>query len=194
MLYIWYLYLLSNFVNCSTEIKSTTLDCGDHSGYGLSQWETTLHYNVVSHWLSPYPEWSLRCWKVTSDIAGKLAWRPKWALNLGPLIRWFPRTLNTDHYNTHSTQKSPVRQQNAWFDTKKLGSTQKCPVRHKNALPSMHQWTLPSSNIPPPFCGKYFFPILFQYLLLRTNREMKIKLYWYEFITSIFNIIMKIEM
>ena len=31
----------------------------DHSGYGLSQWETTLHCNIVSHWLSPYPEWSL---------------------------------------------------------------------------------------------------------------------------------------
>ena len=32
----------------------------DHSGYELSQWETTLPCNVVSHWLSPYPEWSLR--------------------------------------------------------------------------------------------------------------------------------------
>ena len=28
-------------------------------GYGLSQWETTLHCNGVSHWLNPYPEWSL---------------------------------------------------------------------------------------------------------------------------------------
>ena len=27
-----------------------------HSNYELSQWETTLHCNVVSHWLSPYPE------------------------------------------------------------------------------------------------------------------------------------------
>ena len=27
--------------------------------YGLSQWETTLQCNVVSHWLSPCPEWSL---------------------------------------------------------------------------------------------------------------------------------------
>ena len=31
----------------------------DHSRYGLSQWETTLHCNVVSHWLGPYPQWSL---------------------------------------------------------------------------------------------------------------------------------------
>ena len=29
------------------------------TGYGLSQWETTLHCNVVSHWLSPYPNWFL---------------------------------------------------------------------------------------------------------------------------------------
>ena len=28
----------------------------DQSGYGLSQWETALHCNGVSHWLSPYPE------------------------------------------------------------------------------------------------------------------------------------------
>ena len=27
-----------------------------HSGYGLSQRETKLHCNIVSHWLSPYPE------------------------------------------------------------------------------------------------------------------------------------------
>ena len=25
-----------------------------NSEYGLSQWETALHYNVASHWLSPY--------------------------------------------------------------------------------------------------------------------------------------------
>ena len=29
------------------------------TGYGLSQWETTLHCNVVSHWLSPYQAWSI---------------------------------------------------------------------------------------------------------------------------------------
>ena len=28
-----------------------------HSGYGLTQWVTTLHCNVVSHWLRSYPEW-----------------------------------------------------------------------------------------------------------------------------------------
>ena len=27
---------------------------GDHSEYELSPWEATLHWNTVSHWLSPY--------------------------------------------------------------------------------------------------------------------------------------------
>ena len=31
----------------------------DHSGYGLRQWEATLNCKVISHWLSPYPEWFL---------------------------------------------------------------------------------------------------------------------------------------
>ena len=35
------------------------------------------------------------------------------------------------NYNTRSTQKSPVRQQNAWFNSKKPGSTQKCLVRQR---------------------------------------------------------------
>ena len=31
----------------------------DYSGYGLRQWGTVLECHVVSHWLSPYLEWSL---------------------------------------------------------------------------------------------------------------------------------------
>ena len=31
----------------------------DHPWYGLSQWEMSLHCNIISHWLKPYPEWSL---------------------------------------------------------------------------------------------------------------------------------------
>ena len=27
--------------------------------YGISQWAMTLHYNVITHWLGPYLEWSL---------------------------------------------------------------------------------------------------------------------------------------
>ena len=30
----------------------------NNSVSGLSQLETTLQWNVISHWLSPYPEWS----------------------------------------------------------------------------------------------------------------------------------------
>ena len=34
----------------------------DQYEYELSQWETTLQCNVVSYWMSPYPEWSLCFW------------------------------------------------------------------------------------------------------------------------------------
>ena len=34
-------------------------ECMGHSVYGSSRWETTLHCNVVPHWLSPYLKWSL---------------------------------------------------------------------------------------------------------------------------------------
>ena len=47
--------------------------CGvsrDQSGYGLSQWETMLHCNIVSHWPSPNLEWSLvRQWLHVSNVA-----------------------------------------------------------------------------------------------------------------------------
>ena len=33
--------------------------CRDHFVYVPSQWETTLHCNVVSHWLGTYTKWSL---------------------------------------------------------------------------------------------------------------------------------------
>ena len=35
------------------------LTCHWVTMYGLSQWETALQCNAVSHWLSPYPELSL---------------------------------------------------------------------------------------------------------------------------------------
>ena len=61
------------------------------------------------------------------------------------------------HFNTRSTQNSPVRQQNAWFDTKKPGSTQKCPPQHEPVDIAIIK------HPPPPSCEKYFFPILFPY-------------------------------
>ena len=47
--------------------------CRDHYGYGLSLWEKTLQCNVVSHWLSPYPELSSWVWAqpMRDDIAIK---------------------------------------------------------------------------------------------------------------------------
>ena len=48
--------------------KSDKIYYSDHSGYGLSQRETTLLCNVVSHWLSPYPEWSLIIPRMIPDI------------------------------------------------------------------------------------------------------------------------------
>ena len=52
-------YLIVTFTVCnaSTTISMCALGIPQpraHSGYGLSQWKTTLHCNVVSHWLSPY--------------------------------------------------------------------------------------------------------------------------------------------
>ena len=51
--------------------------CGipwSHSGFGLSQWETMLHSNVVSHWLSPYPGWFLPVSKWAHFKARALLW------------------------------------------------------------------------------------------------------------------------
>ena len=39
------------------------------TGYGVGQWETMLHCNVVSHKLTPYPEWCLININWTSDNA-----------------------------------------------------------------------------------------------------------------------------
>ena len=49
----------------------------DQSGYGLSQWETMLHCNSASQWLSPHPEWSLVMGSNTAQLAltmGKSRW------------------------------------------------------------------------------------------------------------------------
>ena len=40
----------------------------NHSGMGLSQWETMLFCNVVSHWLSTYPGWSLNMYHVDRNL------------------------------------------------------------------------------------------------------------------------------
>ena len=54
--YIWIcLQNGSHFVRVSMYTKWR-----DNSGYGLSQWEMMLQCNIISHWLSPFPECSLK--------------------------------------------------------------------------------------------------------------------------------------
>ena len=36
--------------------------CLNQSVYGVSQWEMTLHCNVISHWQNPCTEWPLQCY------------------------------------------------------------------------------------------------------------------------------------
>ena len=49
--------------------------------YGLSQWEKALQSNASSHWLSPYPEWSLTVWGSNKAMSGQdysqLLWYPE---------------------------------------------------------------------------------------------------------------------
>ena len=65
----WRLKSSGSILMCSGPIPDFDLllcewrgQCTVHSGYGLSQWETSLQCNVVSHWLSPYPECSVQWW------------------------------------------------------------------------------------------------------------------------------------
>ena len=54
--------------------RAAVWNCRDRSGYGLSQWGTTLHCNVVSHWLSVYPEWSLSQWHNKDNLTHSFAY------------------------------------------------------------------------------------------------------------------------
>ena len=52
---------LSDFssVICCHRLVGWAHQYRDHFVYGPSQWETTLHCNVVSHWMGIYTKWSL---------------------------------------------------------------------------------------------------------------------------------------
>ena len=85
------------------------LCCGlqprDLFGYGLSQWEMTLHCNVISHWLSPYPEWS-RCQL-------KLAFSPNSRLLLSHQIttepvKQFWKSIGYNHDKTKQNITKPL--------------------------------------------------------------------------------------
>ena len=87
-----------------------------------------------------------------------------WIICHASACRISPWVIVFDYYS-RSTQKSPVRQQNAWFDTKMPGSTQKCPVRHKNT--PQHVSVDIAITQHPPSCKKHFFPILFKYFVFK---------------------------
>ena len=72
----------------------TQNDPWSHSGYGISQWEEALLCNASSHWLSPYPEWSLYC--VSLPVAGLF----------GPWSIMSPLWMTTAYLILHGT--SPV--------------------------------------------------------------------------------------
>ena len=64
-LLLWIIVLLSAN-NCCKNLPRLA-DCRDHSVHASSQWETTLHCNVVSHWLGAYTKWSL--WLIQLRVA-----------------------------------------------------------------------------------------------------------------------------
>ena len=47
----------------SRGFKCNPLIFRDYFAYAPSQWETTLHCNVVSHWLGAYTKWSLNLYQ-----------------------------------------------------------------------------------------------------------------------------------
>ena len=68
--------------------------CRDQIVYVPSQWEMTLHCNVISHWLGTYTKWSLHCYDVfmesTFQINIQLSWLCKiMASNVTTLITCF---------------------------------------------------------------------------------------------------------
>ena len=73
----------------------------DHTEHGLNQWKTTLHCNIVSHWLSPCPEWFLRssiCFHVAVADWGRSFWCVP-VLVTEWLIVWFePKPCGTKLY------------------------------------------------------------------------------------------------
>ena len=52
-------YTVLHDLDMTVSFKNTYIIPRNHSGYGLGQWEEALYSNAVSHWPSPYPEWSL---------------------------------------------------------------------------------------------------------------------------------------
>ena len=54
-----------------------TRNIKDHSGYELSQWAKTIWCIIVSHWLCPYPEWSLNMHPVRALLDSVVSFLPE---------------------------------------------------------------------------------------------------------------------
>ena len=70
--------MITNFLSDSISdidtVDPLVAEFRDHCGYGLSQWETMLLCNIVTHWLSPYPEWTLWIVNVCRNINMYFHW------------------------------------------------------------------------------------------------------------------------
>ena len=102
-------------------------DIRGHSGLRLNPWEEALLCNAYSHWLSPYPEWSLviliifssdgivSSWRMTfvasHDVPGVYYRDPSYPLNFQGSSRWEatrhchgnPENMSRDHPATQVT-------------------------------------------------------------------------------------------
>ena len=70
----------------------------DHFVCAPSQWETTLHCNVVSHWLGAHTKWSLgRSVRSHGDQAVNSPHKDQWrgALMFSLICAWMNRRVNT---------------------------------------------------------------------------------------------------
>ena len=116
----------------------------DHSGYGLSQWETTLQCNVVSHWLSPYPEWSLLLYCLWCHNSCFIFQYVRWSARLGPHIRWVaPAKQSLSHYVVVLLQYGPLdwkyspQTPHSLSERMSYGSS-KCELRSILAIVALH--------------------------------------------------------
>ena len=69
---LWNGPLVSTYTNVCQESWSLYLTFRDHSGYGQTQWETTLYYKVISHWLSPTQNDPWHCCLPINTIQGTI--------------------------------------------------------------------------------------------------------------------------
>ena len=138
-----------------------------HSGHVLYQWETTLHCNVVSHWLSPYSEWSLEhgstnCLVTRSVHDDVIKW--KHFTRYWPFVRGIHRSpVNSPHKNqwNRALMFSLIRAWiNRWVNNCEAGDLRRHRALYdvivmigRQYTPVSHQWKL-SLTLPNSWLGK----------------------------------------